>query len=243
MSQLQRTLLTALLVSLPCFPATVFTDSNFNLANYNQTAVFSINGTMVTSQCASCGNPGNALQAAATLGDSSSQVTEAAQGYVNSTFSYNPLVQGIIASITASVDKNLSIDQTATNPPFTNTFRPLIQQGGNYYLAAILGPAFTGGSTGFLTLSQSGLQATDFVQFDFTTGNFITGSNPNFAGGSMLFGLGQISGVGSFSGTTRITAVYDNLNIAVNAVPEPSSFLLLAGAVPLFAAIRRRLRL
>lgn len=67
----------------------------------------------------------------------------------------------------------------------------------------------------------------NFVEFDFTTGTYRSSSdNPNFDGGTMLFGLAQTSS--SAGGTVSLTADYDNLNLdLVTAVPEPSSVILL----------------
>jgi hypothetical protein len=153
---------------------------------------------------------------------------------VNSTFSYDPLTEGAILSIDASVDKDLTSAAT-----LGNTFRPMIEQDGNYYLAAIAGPGLTGpGSTGFDTISQNGLVATDFLQYDFSTGTFGT-ANPNFAGDPMLFGLGSIASGSAFDATV----VYDNLSLDLSTapVPEPSSVWLLVTLLAFAGlALRRR---
>ncbi len=169
--------------------------------------------------------------------------TSAAVGLANNSFSYNPHTQGAILSIDASVDKNLT-----DNYPFTavagNTFRPLIEQDGNFYLAAIPGPGVTTpGSTGYNNISKSGLLASNFLQFDFATGSFLA-ANPNFDGDPMLFGLAQIFS----SGTTTVSytgeADYDNLHLTVvNATPLPAALPLFAtglGALGLFGRLRRR---
>ena len=104
----------------------------------------------------------------------------------------------------------------------------LIEQDGNYYLAAISGPSWTSPTTNFLTLSQNGLQASDFVEFNFSTGTFVAG-NPNFSGDPMLFGLAQITTAGGFS-SEHLTAKYNDLNFTVTAVPEPSTLLLTLSA-------------
>jgi hypothetical protein len=116
------------------------------------------------------------------------------------------------------VDKNLYINQSGS---FSNTFRPLILQNGRYYMAGIPGPSFSGGSTGFITLSKSGLLAGDFKEYDFNTGQFLS-SNPDFAGTAMSFGIGQISFHGDSN--TTITAIYDNLVIEVEAADTPGDF-------------------
>jgi hypothetical protein len=223
------------LASTPALADIIFADSTFNLANYTETAQFTFEASIAASQCASCGNPGTALQFVATFGDTTSANGAADQGFINNTFSYNPKNQGALGSLTASVDKNLGINVTTpANNPFGNTFRPLIEQDGNIYLAAIPGPTLLGGFTGFNSLSQSGLVATDFQKYDFSTGTFLTGA-PDFSGDLMLFGLGQITGIGGYP-SSQVTAVYDNLRFdLVIAAPEPSSFWLLAGIVAVTA--------
>ena len=116
----------------------------------------------------------------------------------------------------------------------------MIEQDGKFYLAAIVGPSLNtgskGGSTGFNTISQSGLVAADFSQFNFSTDTFSSGT-PNFAGDSMLFGLGQIFGVNT-GGANVETAAYDNLKLDIATVPEPSTLWLVGSLLPVLAAIR-----
>ena len=216
------------LAALPLGGATVmFTDSTFNLsANYSETVTYKSNSSDAVSysQCANCGNPGQGLQFLANLG--ANDIT--AVGFINNTFTYNPTTQGAINAISASVDKNINtnipVDPTTT---FSNTFRPLIEQDGVYFVAAVLGPSFNGGDTGYNTISNTSLHATDFLSFDFTTGTFGS-ANPNFNGDPMLFGLAQVA---QFAGSTQFEGDYDNLSIAVNTAPEPASILLLAAAL------------
>lgn len=216
-----------------------FTDTTFNLANYSESPLFKTNASdsFTFAQCPTCGNPGLALQTIATLTNS---LDTAALGFVNNTFSYNPSVQGAISSIDASVDKDLSTNVDATGAG--NTFRPLIEQNGMFYLAAIPGPPVSGTTTGYNTIAQFGLVATDFVQFDFSSGNFITGSNPNFAGGPMLLGLAQRSQAG-VAGEV-IEADYDNLNLTIHSVPDNGSTaaMLLLGIFILLMARPKTIR-
>jgi hypothetical protein len=123
-----------------------------------------------------------------------------------------------------NVITNIPIDPTKT---FNNTFRPLIEQNGVFYLAGILGPTNHGGNTGYQTISQTGLLATDFTDADFTAGTS-GNSHPDFAGGPMLFGLGQIAGFGVF-GLTNVNfeADYDNLQLSVHSTPDSGDTALL----------------
>ena len=221
----------------------VFSDSSFNPGDYATTNVYTSDSrmTVVYSQCAACGNPAQALDI--TVGLPYTGNGTAAFGFINNGWNYDPGVQGAIASIDALIDKNLLFNADDLNGypgPFGNTFRPLIRQGGLSYFATIAGPLLPApGATGYNAISQAGLVATDFALFDFSTGTFGVG-NPDFAGGVLSFGLGQISTVGSgFTFTnTVIEAQYDNLRIAIQSVPEPSS-LLLAGIGVLAWLIRR----
>ena len=216
--------------SAPAFANEVFTDNTFNLADYTSSPVFTSAGTSLTyNQCASCGNPGEGLQLIATFPPGTG--SSAAVGLANNTFSYDPLTQGAISSVNASVDKNFT-----DNYPFlgtgSNTFHPLIEQGGNFYIASISGPTVTTpGTTGYNTISASGLVASDFEEYDFTTASFVA-AFPNFDGGPMLFGLGQIFGSGTTNVSYTSEADYDNLQLTLDT-PSPTP---VPAALPLFAS-------
>jgi hypothetical protein len=221
---------------IPAHADDVFTDGTFNLGNYTQTINFSSVAFSV-SQCTTCGNPGDALQ----ITQSYATAGAFTDALINDTFSYNPLTQGAITSISASVDKDFT-DTTAGG----NTFHPTIEQGGVFYIASIPGTGITsttGGTTGYLTISQTGLVASNFLSYNVATNTAGT-ANPNFDGSTMTFGLMQISGNGG--GQESLTVDYDNLNLDLVTpsvpTPEPSSLLLLGvGLAGLMLISRRKL--
>jgi VPDSG-CTERM motif len=128
------------------------------------------------------------------------------------------------------------------DPSFTlnNTFRPTIEQDGIFYLAAIPGPGIHGSSNGYDTISQTGLLASAFTQYNFATGTFGS-AHPNFAGDPLLLGLTQILQI-NYATNVTFEADYDNLRLAVNGVPDSgSTILLLLGSVTTLLVLRRML--
>jgi len=225
-------------MATPAFADTVFTDNTFNLGGYTVVGpvVSGPNVTITDTQCASCGFPagGSALQISGTfIGAGTSQT-----GFVNNAFTYKPATQGDILSISASVEKDLF--STASS---SNAFHPLIEQDGIFYIATIAGPTLAAaGSTGYQLLSESGLVASDFAEYNFMTGVQTATVNPNFNGDALTFGLAQFSS--NTSGTEIVTVDYDNLKIDLTTVPEPSSLGLLGvGLLGVLAISSRKLLL
>jgi len=224
-------------VAVPAFADTVLTDGTMNLGHYT-TVGPGTSGlvTVSTTNCGSCGDAGAAVQ----ITENFFGAGTIQEGLLNNNFTYNPGTQGAILSITASVDKNVIVSVLGGG----NTFHPVIEQGGNYYVASIAGPAISSSPTGFQLFSGS-LTAASFEEYNFATGLF-TAADPNFNAGPIIFGLAQISGNGS--GIESLTAIYDNLSFDINSAPvttpEPSSLGLLAvGLLGVLGISSRRLLL
>jgi hypothetical protein len=187
------------------------------------------NMTATASACTTCGNPnGPGLQIIANFGPNAAAgpnngLPQATFAVTETTWTYNPAVQGAITSINASVDKTFS--STEVGDGIGNSFRPLIEQDNNFYLATIPGPTLNGpGTVAYSTISATDLTATDFLLFNFSTGTFGT-ANPNFSGDPIIFGLAQNS---NLAAGTNNTAFYDNLSLTINsAVPEPSTWAMM----------------
>jgi hypothetical protein len=219
--------------AIPAAAGPTFTDSTFNLGNYTVVGPYTTGGSVVVySQCASCGNPGTALEVITTVTGSGTS----AIGFLNNSFTYDPSTQGALASIFASEDKDLTTTSSAT---IGSSFRALLYQNGNYYISAISFPNFSGpGTTGYLTASGI-LTATSFDLYNFLTPPDPT-QHPDFDGSSFKLGIVTL---GSSNSSSTTTLDFDNLTFALTAVPEPSTWMMmLLGFCVIAFAVRRQER-
>jgi hypothetical protein len=214
----------------------IFTDGTFDLADYTNpfTCTSESGGTIsgAVSQCSLCGDSGKALQTVVTLTSASSATTALDIGELNSNFVYDPLAQGAVASIHASVDSLTSIDVAVSE---YNLFDPLIKQDGKYYIAQLFSAP---GNSGFQKLASI-LYASSFEQFDPLTGTVNSAANPNFAGDPMEFGIMISSGSMALPSFTQ-TLIYDNLSFDLVPTPDPASWVLMGTALVGVAMFRRR---
>ena len=129
------TALMSALLSLPFAGAALadatLSDGTFN--NVTSTPSFTVapSGAVITTgQCTGCGNPDPAIQGKFdfTATPSGSPTTPSDTGLIDNLLSYNPAVQGAIASINASAEKNLIATGIATGNGFQNGFTLLVHQ-------------------------------------------------------------------------------------------------------------------
>jgi len=229
-------------VALPAslFASVTYTDSTFATGSYPTafTYISDITGTVsVTSgpaQCSSCGDPGDALETVFNWGGASEVNATLVLGVINSAFTYDPSTQGALWNITTSIDA--SVSNTNVGFPPDPYYYLLIEQDSNYYYGLV---NFDSNESGFQLLSATALVASNFDQFNPSTGVTTSSSNPNFDGDTMEFGLYMIEGA-LFAPGNNATLIYDNLTLQLNSVPEPSSLFLMGAALAGLTLLRRR---
>ncbi len=223
------TCLVCLLLPATAAADVLFSDASIDLANYTATPVYIDSGvTLEYQNCSNCGHPGAGLQELVTtppyVGGSVSF------GLIDEDFVYNPATEGAIGSLSVSVDQNVSFNRSPGGGFYT-VFVPLLEQGGNYYMAVLYGTGFSPGDTteGYQTLSGSGLMATDFGQVTFTTTTNLIASynssiNPDFSSAGAPIQVGLVPVI-SLNDQFSVEADYANLSFdiaPVTSVPEPA---------------------
>jgi hypothetical protein len=230
-----------LFAASPSLAGTVtFSDGTFNLANYNQTVYTNNTGpagaTYSVTQDTASGNPLPALDFH--LDWTVNTTFTVFVGLINSGFTYNPATAAI-STIDFSLDRNVTFT-SGTVVQSNAAATALLQQNGKFYLDTITGPALVAGT--WQTVSATGLTASSFSLYDFTTGILDSTMHPDFsaAGGVINFGLRAGLGHVNTFGTGFFDQLSDNVSITLTTVPEPSSLWLLMATLAAIALWRWR---
>lgn len=227
-------LLVAVLSPAPCWASTIYIDTLLDPADYQIIQYRSTPDLDITIQHLP------AVPALQLLYDLPVGMGESMVGFIQPSFTYDPLTQGPVDHVDATASRYVQF----LAPDFvltSNTWRPLIRQEGNYYQAVIF---ITPPLQGVYQFGEGlGLHASDFGLFDFTTGILNPALNPDFSGGLMEFGFASRF---NWNVTQPVTVDvrYDPLVIEVESVPVPEpATMTLVGLGMAGLALRRRRRL
>ncbi|MEW5686247.1 MAG: PEPxxWA-CTERM sorting domain-containing protein [Pseudomonadota bacterium] len=244
-----------LAVASPAMADVTFTDTVMDPANYAVTTYANV-GTVVDHATFDASRGDSLITRAFGSYFLLQQETAPRFQFLNSSFVYDPTVDGVIASIDAALEQ--TVRAALENMPFaidqTPQMRVLAEQGGVLYEAFVASQnSFAGG--GWTIASVTGLVASDFKVFDpANPWAPLTGGGLDFAGGAITFGfelahrpLGASSGPGAMSAfseyfaenfvlTVRSAAVVDP-----GAIPEPATWaMLILGFGCVGSMVRRR---
>jgi hypothetical protein len=197
----------------------VFADGTFNLADYDVSVYQTGGAAIAVQQTMTGGNPDAALQVL-TRAPTDGAPLRSREYLINPTFLYDPRTSGAISGISFSTDNyGMLSDGSRANWEA----QLLILQDSELYIYQASLPAVFGS---WVTGGGSNLQAADFNLLTDLTGRGVdTSRHPDFAGGSLLFGISVGYAPGVANGLTWDRRV-DNLRIDVSAVPEPGTLLL-----------------
>jgi len=235
----------------------ILTDSSYSDVTATPSFNNTTGGTVTAAACSTCGAggvPGLELIFDYTNATAVGSGHTSDAGLIDNVLTYNPSVQGAIATLNASFQKDILLTGLSSSQFgfIQSTLRLVIEQDNSYYLdTAAISPSWfctsTNCSSGFISFSISGQTALSFDLFDFTTNTVTASQHPNFSGAAMLFGVeSQAPGFGGARPNLGIgqtgTVIYDPLVITVNQTPLPAALPLFAsglGAMGLFGWRRK----
>jgi hypothetical protein len=235
-------------VSSVATASTTFSDSTFNLSDYS-ISTYQTSGVENTVSQTSSGNPGPALQIQVHIPRTFESTFHASQAIINTTFRYDPSIQGAIDSLEQSLDWRGVVVQNGVSVPYSPVGTQiggllLIRQDGHSYvpLSRDTGSSIVGGET-FSHAHFFDLKASDFgLVTDPLSRSIDSTQHPSFTSGVLEFGLPL-----GFSGTnlfgfpeTNATATIDNLSITVSSVPEPETYAMLLAGLGVVSFLGRR---
>jgi len=161
---------------------------------------------------------------------------------INSTFTYDPRVNGALSSLTFSYDV-LGVAGTGFSPPFFGRYVPTLRQGGQTFFMLSASPNVT---TNWTTFSVSRNGTTDWVDPNNQGGEI----RPDFSTLGSTMEFGYIMTVGSSCSASECLASsfssrLDNFSVTattVSTVPEPSTYALMAAGLGALLLVQRRRR-
>ena len=151
---------------------------------------------LTVSQILAGGNPGSALQIETQSPKAFGQSLSTAEYLINTTFRYDPTVQGAMISIDATIDASGQVLADGSPVPFhplggsNGGGLVLVRQAGNIYtnLMGVTGPPVVG-SGDYSTGHATGLKAADFgLVTDLLTFTVDKTQNPSFSSGILELG-------------------------------------------------------
>lgn len=212
-----------------------FSDDTVDAAAYDIVQLHTDPSVNLSIASTGAGNPGSALALTFSNGGGSVNLLSTV-GFIHKGFSWNPAVDGALASVDFSNDRYIDGGDAFINTNLVTFSRALLRQNGQYFLAALLDVGQP--RQAWYTNGATGLDALDFVGFDPFTGLTDASLHPDFsaAGGTLGFGFLNRFTL-SVNGPYDLDALfaYDNIRVHVNvdagALPEPGSLPLLAAAL------------
>ena len=218
--------LAAILTLTPITHATVvFSDGDFNLADWQSTKYYWGNGGSVTlSQIASGGNPGKFLEVDLYLQNAGPDWSVVYGSHLRNGATYDPAIQGAIQAIDYTINY-MNLQTIGVGMDFAMTLK---QDGNTYHNFR----EQSGTVPGWKTEADFGLQASSFGLMIPISYSFIVdfSQNPDFSdsGSPIEFGLATWRAHTESDNPAIENVGFDNWSVTVHPVPEPAAFTLMA---------------